>query len=215
MLTKNSLITRILFIAGILIILNVLAKKLFLRLDLTTDKRYSLSGATKDILKDLSEPVTITAYFSENLPPDIARTREEFKNTLEEYHNISRGNVVYEFINPNKDEASERTAQQNGVSPVMINVRERDQVKQQRAYLGAVLKSGEQTDIIPYVQPGVAMEFALSSSIKKLSATEKPVVGFLQGHGEPSLAAIRQVNQQLNVLNQVQPLPNAGLKRKH
>ncbi len=91
-------------------------------------------------------------------------------------------------------------AAQAGVQPVIINIREKDQVKQQKAFLGALIQMGEETDVIPFMQPGTAMEYALSSSIKKLSVLDKPKIGLLQGHGEPSLAAFQQVYTSLSIL---------------
>ncbi|MBN2520058.1 MAG: Gldg family protein [Bacteroidales bacterium] len=206
MKTKNTVYTSILLVIGVLILLNILSDKIFLRLDLTADKRYTLSKATKNILASLEEPVTIKAYFSENLPPDVAKTKTDFKDMLIEYSNRSKGMVVYEFINPNEDEEVEQEAMRNGIQPVLINVRDKDQVKQQKAFLGALIQMGEDKDVIPFMQPGAAMEYALSSSIKKLSVTEKPVIGFLQGHGEPSLRAMNQALTMLNVLYQVEPV---------
>ncbi|MBN1300012.1 MAG: Gldg family protein [Melioribacteraceae bacterium] len=200
MLTRKKLQTTVLLIVGILVLVNIIADKLFFRLDFTADQRYSLSRATTDILNELNDPVTVTAYFSEDLPPDVAKVKTDFKDMLIEYSNNSGGQIVYEFINPNEDQETEMQAQQNGIQPIMINVRERDQVKQQRAYLGAVLQLGEKKEIIPFIQPGAAMEFALSSNIKKLSVQQKQKVGFLQGHGEPSLSSMQQVDQALSVM---------------
>ena len=204
MYRKKSLIPYILVVAGILVLLNILAAKFFFRIDLTEDKRYTLSEATKNLLNEFEDPVTITAYFSEGLPPNIDQTRIEFKDLLSEYATRSRGKILYEFINPNKDEMIEQEAMQNGIQPVVINVREKDQSVQKKAYLGAVLKYGEKTEILPFVQPGSAMEYSLSSAIKKLTVAEKKLVGFIQGHGEPGISAMQQANQALNVLNQVE-----------
>jgi gliding-associated putative ABC transporter substrate-binding component GldG len=206
MKTKKSLLKFILLVTGILVLVNVVSDSYFFRLDFTADKRYTLSDATKDILKNVKEPITVQAYFSENLPPDIAKTRRDFKDLLIEYANRSKGKVVYEFINPNEKEETEQEAMQAGIQPVMINVREKDQMKQQKAYLGAVVKMGDKSDAIPFMQPGAAMEYALSSSIKKLSVSEKPVIGVLQGHGESSLQAIQQANQALSILYSVEPV---------
>ncbi|MBK5286260.1 MAG: Gldg family protein [Bacteroidia bacterium] len=206
MKTKKSLLKFILLVAGILVFVNILSNSYFFRLDFTSDKRYTLSDATKDILKNVKEPITVKAYFSENLPPDIAKTRRDFKDLLIEYANRSKGKVVYEFINPNEKEELETQAAQSGIQPVMINVREKDQMKQQKAYLGAVIQMGDKSDAIPFMQPGAAMEYALSSSIKKLSVAEKPTIGILQGHGEPSLQAIQQANQALSILYTVEPV---------
>ncbi len=64
MLTRKKVQTSVLLVFGILLLINLLGDKLFFRLDFTADQRYSLSDATKDILVNLDDPVTITAYFS-------------------------------------------------------------------------------------------------------------------------------------------------------
>lgn len=198
---KKALLPYILLVFGILVLINILADRFFFRIDLTEDKRYTLSDATKNILYGLEDPVTITAYFSEGLPPNIDRTRIDFKDMLSEYATRSRGKIVYEFINPNKDPMTEQEAMQQGISPVVINVREKDQSVQKKAYIGAVLKYGEKTEVIPFIQPGSAMEYSLSSSLKKLTVSDKKLVGFIQGHGEPTLSMMPQAMQSLNILN--------------
>ena len=95
-------------------------------------------------------------------------------------------------------------AMENGIQPVMINVREKDQMKQQRAYMGAVISLGDQKEIIPVVEPGLAMEYTLSTAIKKLSLVHKPTVGFLQGHGEPQINELMQAGQELGILYNVE-----------
>ncbi len=201
---RKSIFFYLLLVAGILALINILANRYFFRIDLTKDKRYTLSHATKDILKDLQDPVTVIAYFSEDLPPNIDQTRKEFRELLSEYGSRSRGKFVYEFVNPNKNEENEREAMENGVSPVMINVREKDQSVQKKAFLGAVLKYGEKTNVIPFVQPGSAMEYSLSSAIKELTLDDKNLIGFIQGHGEATVSMMPQAMQALNVLNFVE-----------
>src|ERR1041385_7798002 len=182
MRSRKSLLNFILLTIGILVLVNILSDSYFFRFDFTADGRYTLSNATKDILKAVKQPITVKAFFSENLPPDIAKTKRDFRDLLIEYANRSKGKVVYSFINPNEKEELEQQAAQSGVQPVMINVRDKDQMKQQKAYLGAVVQMGERSEVIPFMQPGAAMEYALSSNIKKLSVTQKPIVGILQGH---------------------------------
>jgi gliding-associated putative ABC transporter substrate-binding component GldG len=197
---------RLALVVAVILAINVIADLMWMRLDFTADKRYTLSAATEGILNSLEYPVTVTAYFSEDLPPHITSTQNDFKDLLQEYASRSNGQVVYEFFNPNVSEETEREAQMQGISPVMINVRERDQVKQQRAYLGAVIQLGEGKELRPLIQPGAAMEYALSTSIKKLAILDKPKVGMLQGHGEPSIGAMQQVVGMLSVLYDVEPV---------
>jgi len=203
---KKSILTYTLLIVGVAIMINLLADRFFFRLDFTADKRYTLSEATKKILGSLKETVTVTAYFSEELPSEFAQLRRDFKEELIEYSNRSKGKVMFEFINPNKDEATEQKAMQEGISPVLINVREKDQVKQVKAYLGAVVHYGDKKEVIPYIQSGATMEYSLSTSIKKMTADDKPALGFLQGHGETSLSSMMQVMQSLSVLYDVEPV---------
>jgi gliding-associated putative ABC transporter substrate-binding component GldG len=203
---KPTLISTIALVIGIIIVLNLLGNEFHVRLDLTEDRQYTLSGATLDILDDLEEPVTVKAYFSKNVPPEFAKARQDFQDLLIEYANRSDNQVVYEFINPNEKESLEQEAVNGGIRPVLINVREKDQVKQQKAFLGATVELGEKKEVIPFLQPGAAMEYALSTAIKKIAIDNKPVVGFLTGHGEPPLSEMQQANQQLSVLYQTREI---------
>ncbi len=206
MLTKKKILTSILLLLGILLLLNIVANRFFVRLDFTQGHQFTLSKATKNILNDLNAPVTVTAYFSTNLPPNIAQVKNNFRDLLVEYSDASGGKVQYEFKNPNKNRESEIQAQEAGIQPIVINVRERDQMKQQRAYLGAVLQYEDRTEKIPFIQPGSPMEYMLSSTIKKLSIKHKPEIAFLQGNGEPSLSEMQQLDEQLSILYDVRPV---------
>jgi gliding-associated putative ABC transporter substrate-binding component GldG len=201
---KQKLLITTILIIGIVLAINFLSNELHLRFDLTDDHQYTLSKATRDILDNLEEPVTVKAYFSKDLPANVGQTRDDFRDLLIEYASRSGGMIAYEFINPNESESSERLATESGIQPVMINVREKDQVKQQKAFLGASISLGEKKEVIPVIQPGAAMEYALSTSIKKISVSSKPVIGFLQGHGEPSVAEMGQAYEQLSVLYDIQ-----------
>ena len=201
---KNGI--SVLLVAGIVLLVNVLSRQLFFRVDLTEGKQYTLSKATRDILRDLEDPVTIKAYFSQDLPANVAKTKRDFQEMLVEYSNLSRGYVDYEFVNPNENPEIEQEAVQNGISPVMINVREKDQAKQQKAFLGAIIKLGEQQEVIPFVQPGGPMEYALTTGIKKLAVLDKPSVGLIQGHGEPGLQELSQAYQSLSILYNVETI---------
>ncbi len=213
---KRTIASQLALIALALILVNVLSDRFSMRLDFTADKIYTLSNATRDILKSLDEPVTVTAYFTKGSQPEIEKVREDFKDMLTEYASISDGMVNFVFVNPNADSKIEQEAAQQGIQPLMLNVREKDQVKQQRVFLGAKLAMGDRTELIPVVQPGAAMEYALSSAIKKLAVIDKPKVGVLQGNGEPSLQSMVQAGEQLNVLYQTEPVdlnnPDVDLK---
>jgi len=200
---KKETIVQVLLIIGILITSNLLADELIWRLDLTADNIYTLSDASTDIAGNIDQPITVRAYFSEDLPPQLSQTREQFQNFLEEFRVYSDNNLEYEFINPNKDDQSEQKAQRAGIRPVTIDVRERDQISQKRAYLGAVFHYGEDKEVIPVIQPGASLEYSIASTIKRLTIKNKPKIGVLQGHGEPSLGEMGQLRNQLSQMYEV------------
>lgn len=202
MKNKKILISLLLSV-GIIILVNVLSSRLFLRADFTADKRFTLSDATKNIVRNLDEPVTVTAYFTKDLPSAIVQTKDEFKDMLIEYTNMAKGNLVYEFVNPNDDPKIEQELGQKGIAPRILNVREKDQNVQKKVYLAAVVQYGDKEEPIPLILPGASMEYDLSTAIKKVVVDEKPLVGIIQGHGEPAIADMSQAVQSLEVLYNV------------
>lgn len=203
-MNRKNILIQLGIVLAIIGVANLISNELYFRLDFTEDNRYTFSEATKNVVKDLGGVVTITAYFSEDLPPQLLKSKQDFEDQLIEYENLSDGNIVFQFVNPNESDEKEQEAQQNGIRPVMINVTERDQVQQMRAYMGAVLKMEDRTEIISLVQPGAAVEYDLTTAIKKISIADKPKLGMIQGHGEPSLQAIPQLMEQLSVLYDVE-----------
>ena len=200
MFQKSHLKYYILLALGIIVLINILANRFFFRLDFTEDQRYTLSETTKDILEDITEPVTVTAYFSEGLQPQFDQMRNDFKDILAEYSSLSGRQVVYEFVNPNQDAQVEQKAVEAGIQTVMINAREKDQEITKKAFMGAVIQIGEESETIPFIQPGAQMEYALTTAIKKMTVPEKDAIGFITGHGEPGLNELMQVTQGLEVL---------------
>ena len=204
MRSRASILRFGVLLLAVVVLVNLVGQKLGFRWDLTDDDRYTLSDATLRILDDLPEAVTVTAYFTEDLPPDLERTKGAFHDLLVEYNQRSDGRVNFEFIDPGTDEALEHEALQEGMRPLLVNVREKDKAEQLKAYMGAVVKLGEQKAVIPVVQDEAGLEWTLSKSVKQVSVVDKPTLGFVQGHGEPSMNAIPQALQELNALYSVE-----------
>ncbi len=62
---------------------------------------------------------------------------------LQEYAELSDGMLVYEFLDPNSDDEIMQEALQSRIQPVMISVREKNEMIQQQAFMGAVIQLGE------------------------------------------------------------------------
>ena len=91
-------------LVGSLVLVNVLGLRLFGRLDLTKEKAYTLSKATKDTLTALEEPVVVTAYFTEQLPAPYSSNARYVRDLLEEFRAVSKGKVAFEFVDPQSQE---------------------------------------------------------------------------------------------------------------
>ena len=188
-----------LFLA-ILVVVNIMADKYYLRLDLTEDSRYTLSDATKSILRNLDKPVTVKAYFSKDLPTVLESSRRELSDLLTEYARRSNGNVVFEFFDPSSDPKLEQKAIKEGIKPVVVSIREKDEAVQKQVMMGLVIYYGDKKEVLPMVQPEAPTEYLLTTIIKKLAVAHKPVIGLVQGHGEPSTSSMGQVMASLGVM---------------
>ncbi len=200
---RKSYLSSVILLIAAFIVVAVISEYYFSRIDLTEGGQYSLSNATEDILDNLDNTITVKAYFTADLPPDLAKIKGDFNDMLTEYSSLSHGKIVFEFVNPNGNSEIETEATAAGVRPVLVSVREKDQVKQQKVFMGAVLSMDDKKDVLPFLATGESIEYALTTAIKKLSVKNKPLVGFVQGHGEPPLAALQQVKADLDVLYNV------------
>lgn len=194
---RREAILQVLLIAGSLIALTYTANQFLLRADLTENNRYTLASASHEIAGNLEDPVTVTAYFSADMPSRFARTKEEFRALLREFRAAAGGNVEFTFVNPDEDKETAREARQAGVRPITIDVRERNQMTQKRAFLGAVFQYQEEREVVPLVEPGSALEYTIASTVRTLTQDTKAVLGLLEGHGEPSLDAMPQLREAL------------------
>jgi len=176
----------ILLAAGILIVLNLIARNTFWRLDLTDDRVYSLSEASVELVRGLEDPVSITAFFTADLPAQFAANRLFLEEKLADYHAYGGQNVLYQFVDPDAEEDRAEAARL-GVSAVQIQVVENDNVQLKNAYMGLAIEYENNREAIPVIQDLSRLEYDITSAIRRLTRSEKPQVGYLTGHGEPDL----------------------------
>jgi ABC-type uncharacterized transport system involved in gliding motility auxiliary subunit len=217
---------------GSVVLLNLLAVRTFFRLDVTREGVYTLAKASKDTMTGLDEPVTVTAYFTENLPAPYSGNARYVRDLLSEYRSASKGRLSFEFIDPSAQETDadkeakrevkqdifgrqfreptsvERDLASLGVQPVEIRVVEQDQMQTKRAYMGLVIKHQEKKEVIPVVQDVGGLEYDLTSLIRKMTRPKTPVLGIIQGHDEPNLnEKLTRLQTMLSQLYEVRPGP--------
>jgi len=203
---KKSYITSILILIVAFIVIVFISEKYFYRLDLSQGGQYSLSDASKELLSSLDSPITVTAYFTDDLPPNLAKVKHNFEDLLVEYNSLSDGRVVFKFLNPNEDDNIESQAISAGIRPVLFKARDKDEIKQKKVFMGAVFSYESKKEIIPFVNPEGSIEYDVTTAIKKLTVRNKPKIGFVQGQGEPKLDAYQDVKANLDILYDVLPV---------
>lgn len=177
--------TALLIIGLILVVVNIIGLTLFGRLDLTDDKVYSLSEASIHLIENLEDPVTLKAFFTEDLPAPYINYRRFLRDKLADYRAYGGSNIQYEFVDPAEDEDLQQEANRFRIPPVQIQVIESDNVQLKNAYMGLSIQYAGKREVIPVIQDLSTLEYDITSAIRRLSIEELPVVGFLAGHGEP------------------------------
>jgi len=191
---KSQTLTRLGIVLAILIVVNFISIRLFGRFDLTRNGQFTLSEASKALVRSLDDRVTVRAYFTEDLPAPYNNNRRALLDELNDYKAYARGNLQFEFIDPT-GEKGEMEAQQQGIAPLQVQVIKEDKAQVQRAYMGMVLLYEDKKEVIPVVQNVGTLEYEISSTIKRLTSKGQKKVALLAGEGEPALAELRAVQE--------------------
>ena len=209
---RKQTIIRIIIIIGIMVFVNMIALRFFKRLDLTQEKIYTLSDASKNLVKSLDDKFLVKAYFKADLPPPYNGNRRYLQDELDEYKAYGGGNFQYEFIDPSKKEEIKQEAQRYGIPPVQVQVLKEDKLQIEEAYMGLVFLYGDKQERLPVVQSTSNLEYEISSTIKKMTSKELRKIGFLSGQGEPSLQQMSHLQEMLAKQYQVITVDLAGGK---
>lgn len=194
---KRQIVFSIALVLGILILINFIGVRLFTRIDLTESQMYTLSDASRNLVKSLDDKFLVKAYFTAELPSPYNNNRRYLQDQLDEYRAYGGGNFQYEFIDPGKNPDLEKEAQRYQIPPVQVQVMKEDKFQVEKAYMGLVFLHGDKQERLPVVQSLNNMEYEITSAIKKMTAKESKKIGLLAGHGEPDLQAMNRFRENL------------------
>jgi ABC-type uncharacterized transport system involved in gliding motility auxiliary subunit len=161
----------------VIVLVNVAGITLFFRMDLTENKIYSISAASKKVVATLSEPLTINVFFTKDLPSPHNNTERYLHDLLAEYAIHANKFFNYRFfdVNPEEGEITDETrenqqlASNYGIHPIQIQAIEKDEVKFQKAYMGLVLIHGDLIERIPTITSTEGLEYKLTTAIQKMN----------------------------------------------
>ena len=192
---KYKDIGRFLGIIALLFLINFVASKKYFRVDLTQDKRFTLTDATVNLIQNLNDVVEFKVYLDgKNLPAKYVEFREEIKSKLEEFRNLNPDNIEYEFIDPHAVEHPEEfisDLRKKGLLFTNDVEKTESGVNQIQVIPGLMIYYKGAPFPVNLLKSSIgksieSIEYELVSSIKILSTPpqKKKNIGLLQGHGE-------------------------------
>jgi len=174
--TPGKYIKLVIYLIVILLI-NIAGMTLFFRIDLTRNGIYSISDISQRVGSTLSEPLTIKVFFTKNLPAPYNNIERYLHDLLEEYSIDANQNFNYQFydVSPEDDGLYSETqgnrgmALNYGITPVQIQIVEKDELKFKKAYMGLVIIHGDLIEKIQTITSTDGLEYKLTTTIQKLN----------------------------------------------
>jgi ABC-2 type transport system permease protein len=234
---RQSLVILLLTI-GTLILLNVIAQYFYGHIDLTEEKRFTLTEPTKRFVRGLDDIVYVNVLLEGEFPAGFKRLRNATEDLLKELKSLN-SNIEYNFEDPSLgpiETINERRKNlaELGVNPVNLQVVDNDQRSEQLIYPVAIVNFGTRQIIVNLLENEVAgaspeenlnnsvslLEYKFASALQKLQIYKKPVIMFTEGQGELDTLETMDLENtlasfyntaRLNLDNIVQISPNIDL----
>jgi ABC-2 type transport system permease protein len=173
------------------------------RIDLTADKRYSLSSVSIDIVRDLEEPALIDFYLAGELEPGLRKLQQEVFEKIAVLNAYSSENIRVNVKNPYSiSDAEERekfidNLVRQGIEPTRFREQTEQGVSSRLIFPGAVIRYKNRERPVNFLKynpdftheanfnhSAESVEFELVNAFQKLLRERRSTVAFLEGHGE-------------------------------
>lgn len=199
-----SLFKNLGIIAGILVLIWVLATLIPYRIDLTADKRYSLHPATIEVLESLEEPLEVEILLTGNLPGGMRRLQRSIEETIRTFNAYSGEKITFYYQDPlslPKEEQEDYIVglSEYGINPTNLYVNEDGGQKSKLIFPGVIIRNAEfeTGSLLLRGEMGMGpdqilnqsvenLEFEMINGIRKLISKQAFEIGLAMGQGELS-----------------------------
>lgn len=178
--------------------LNILVLPIALKADFSFGKAYTLSPATKTILRNMKDTVSLELYVSSDLPTKLLPLRTDVVDLLNEYKSQTN-KIQVKILDPKKDQSAAAQAEQKGVPQLQFSQLEQGKYAVTATYFGIAILNGDKKEVIPQVSDPASLEYNLTAAIYKLTREELPRIGVI---GYDDAQALQQ-GDNLGTLKQV------------
>jgi ABC-2 type transport system permease protein len=197
---------RILRIAGIyfsiVLVAGIVAHNSFFRIDFTSEKRYTLSEHTRELLSGIEQPIIVDIYLDGELQPGLRRLRKSIAEKLSDFK-IYYSNIYINYVDPyNAVKPSELEKYMNalmsrGLKPTDVHVKTDKGISTRRVFPSVVFRVGEYSVVLNLLRnnPSLSghenlnnsielLEYEFARAVKVLTQQKRDKIAFLTGHGE-------------------------------
>ncbi|VDG80732.1 gliding-associated putative ABC transporter substrate-binding component GldG [Capnocytophaga ochracea] len=197
-LFQNS-ISKVVIALVCLLAVNYIAKQWHTRIDLTQDKRYTLSEVSKKTLAKIQNPIVIDVLLKGNIPTEFKKLQTETIQLLDEYA-ASNNNIIVNFVNPLEGEEHPESVIQelinNGYHPLQITQNEAGKSSIEYIFPWAVISDGKKSERVrlfvnklgstdqEQVQNSVQkLEYNFTDALYKFALDKKKKIAILRSNG--------------------------------
>lgn len=200
---------------AILIVVNIIAQRVYTYIDLTEDKRYTLTEPTQNLLENLDDNYFVSVYLDGTFPASIKRFKDRVEQVLKEFQGESKY-ISYEFTDPISGTAEENKLMEKNLVdkrlyPTTINYFDGEENIMKPMFPYAVFKYFNKEVIVNLLEiEGVAnyddetlhiaegvLEYKFANAIQKLQLQERPIIAFTEGNGESSSVQLGALQKEL------------------
>ena len=203
----NNKYSKIVLIFVGILLLNFSSSNVYKRFDLTEDQRYTLSDATKSIVKNVDDVIIIKIYLQGDFPAEFKRLQIETKLHLEELKSLNK-KIQFRFINPSK---ISQELINNGLNPSHLQVQENEKLSEIVIFPWAVISSNKGTEKVSLLKDVFTnsqdeqlessiqnLEYAFANAIHKVSSKKSRTIAIIKGNGELNDIYIADFLRKLN-----------------
>ncbi len=202
--------------AGIILVAAV-CSMLRVRIDLTEDKRYTLSPPTLKILDDIENDIYVEVFLDGEMPVPLKRLKRSVKEMLDEFRIASGRKISYAFINPAAMKDAEQRENQytalynKGLNPVNIQAGDEEGGKTQKLIFPGMilnyngievpvnfLKNNQSVSYEQNILHSIeGLEYEMIQTIATITSDTVYKVAFLEGQGEYSEMQVADITMNL------------------
>ncbi|GAA4463890.1 hypothetical protein GCM10023093_13210 [Nemorincola caseinilytica] len=195
---------RLVIMAAIVVCVNVLASYFHAGLDLTREKRFTLTEPTKRLLRNMDEVAVVDVYLKGKFPAGLQRMQEAVRERLRSFKEYAGGHLIYRFTDPFEGKSEQEKKQiahdleVKGIHVMELNTQGDEEYSMKPFFPYALVQyNGREMPIyLLDAPPGrgseeqlnyaeAMLEYSFANAINRMSKAAKPSIAYLTGHGQP------------------------------